>query len=140
MPKLEELNPELIPVFSRNIDLLKRQYRFYQWQMEELKSSLLAEEGEMLRISIDKLCKCEDPALVLFEILKDDGFNASEVEQILDSVKPGLQHYRYYDECDAEDKRKIQLLVLVEDDHGDNNAVNWLKIVCEVDCESVNLL
>jgi len=87
MPKLEELNPELIPVFSRNIDLLKRQYRFYQRKMDELKSSLLAEEEEVMRISIDKLRKCEDPALVLFEILKDDGFNASEVEQILDSLE-----------------------------------------------------
>lgn len=87
MPKLEELNPELIPVFSRNIDLLKRQYLFYQRKMDELKSSLLAEEEEVMRISIDKLRKCEDPALVLFEILKDDGFNASEVEQILDSLE-----------------------------------------------------
>lgn len=87
MPKLEELNPELIPVFSRNIDLLKRQYFFYQRRMDELKSTLVDEEGEMLRISIDKLCKCEDPALVLFEILKDYGFNASEVEQILDSLE-----------------------------------------------------
>ena len=87
LPKLEELNPELIPVFSRNIDLLKRQYRFYQRQMEELKSTMLAEEREVVRISIDKLCKCEDPALVLFEILKDYGFNATMVEQIMDSTE-----------------------------------------------------
>lgn len=87
MPKLEELNPELIPVFSRNIDLLKRQYRFYQGKMEEIKSMLVAEEGDVLHVSIDKLSKCEDPSLVLFEILKDYGFNASEVEQILDSLE-----------------------------------------------------
>ena len=87
MPKLEELNPELISVFSRNIDLLKRQYLFYQRRIDELKSTLVDEEGEMLRISIDKLCKCEDPTLVLFEILKDYGFNATMVEQILDSTE-----------------------------------------------------
>lgn len=87
MPKLEELNPELISVFSRNIDLLKRQYRFYQGKMEEIKSMLVAEEGDVLHVSIDKLSKCEDPSLVLFEILKDYGFNASEVEQILDSLE-----------------------------------------------------
>lgn len=87
LPKLEELNSELIPVFSRNIDLLKRQYHFYQRQMDKLKSKLIAEEGAVLRISIDKLCECEDPALVLFEILKDYGFNASGVEQILDSLE-----------------------------------------------------
>ena len=87
MPKLKELNPELISVFSRNIDLLKRQYRFYQRKMEEIKSMLVAEEGDVLHVSIDKLSKCEDPSLVLFEILKDYGFNASEVEQILDSLE-----------------------------------------------------
>ncbi len=87
LPKLEELNPELISTFSRNIDLLKRQYRFYQQRMDELKSTMLAEEGEVVRISIDELSKCEDPALVLFEVLKDYGFNAPEVMQILDSLE-----------------------------------------------------
>ena len=86
MPKLEELNPELISTFSRNIDLLKRQYVFYQQQMGNILSSMVEKENDTLRISIEKLKECEDSALVLYEILKDYGFNASSVEQILDSL------------------------------------------------------
>ena len=54
--------------------------------------------------------------------------------------RPGLKHYRYDDECDAQDKREVQLLVFVENNHGDNDAVNRFQIVCEVDREGVNLL
>ena len=86
MPKLEELNPDLISVFSRNIDLLKRQHHFYQRQMESVRSTMVSKENDILRISIEKLRECEDPALVLYEILKEYGFNASSVEQILDSL------------------------------------------------------
>ena len=86
IPKLEELNSELIPTFSRNIDLLKRQHEFYQQQMENVKLSVIAEKDDSLYISIEKLKECEDPALVLYEILKDYGFNASSVEQILESI------------------------------------------------------
>ena len=86
LPKLEELNPELISTFSRNIDLLKRQYDFYQQQMWNILSSVVEKENDTLCISIEKLKACEDPALVLYEILKDYGFNASSVAQILDSL------------------------------------------------------
>lgn len=55
-------------------------------------------------------------------------------------LRPGLKHHRYDDECDAEDKREVQLLVFVENNHGDNDAVNRFQIVCEVDREGVNLL
>jgi tRNA(Ile)-lysidine synthase len=86
IPKLEELNSELIPTFSRNIELLKRQYEFYRQQMENVKSAVIVEKDDSLYISIEKLKECKDQALVLYEILKDYGFNASSVEQILESI------------------------------------------------------
>lgn len=114
MPKLEELNPELISVFSRNIDLLKRQYRFYQGKMEEIKSMLVAEEGDVLHVSIDKLSKCEDPSLVLFEILKDYGFNASEVEQILDSLEKSSGKCFYSSRYQVVKDRKYLIVSLID--------------------------
>lgn len=86
MPKLEELNPELVSTFSRNMALLKRQFVFYRSQMEKLICSMVRAEGDTIRISIQELKKCEDPALVLCEILKDYGFSPSLAEQILDSI------------------------------------------------------
>lgn len=86
IPKLEELNPELISTCSRNIGLLKRQHRFYQQQIEKFKSSIVSKSDRLIYVSIDGLKQCEDPALILYEILKDYGFNASAVEQITDSL------------------------------------------------------
>ena len=86
IPKLEELNPEVIFTFSRNFDLLKRQYAFYQQQMENVKSMVIVEKDGSLYISIEEIKKCKDQTLVLYEILKEYGFNASSVEQILESI------------------------------------------------------
>lgn len=86
IPKLEELNPELVSTFSRNMALLKRQFVFYRSQMEKLICSMVRAEGDTIRISIQELKKCEDPALILCEILKDYGFSPSLAEQILDSI------------------------------------------------------
>lgn len=86
IPKLEELNPELISAFTRNIDLLRRQLRFYQQQMDSTISSLISQKDNTVRIAISDLKQCKDPALVLYEVLKDYGFNPSMVGQILDTI------------------------------------------------------
>jgi len=86
IPKLKELNPELISIFTRNIDLLRRQFQYYQQQMGGTISSVMSKDNDTIYISISNLKKCEDPALVLYEILKDYGFNPSMVGQILDTT------------------------------------------------------
>ena len=55
-------------------------------------------------------------------------------------LRPRLQHHRDNDERDAEDKREAQLVVFLENQHREDDAINGLQIVGEVDCESVNLL
>ncbi len=114
LPKLEELNSELISTFSRNIDLLKRQYDFYQQQMGNVLSSMVEKESDTLRISIEKLKKCEDPALVLYEILKDYGFNTSSVEQILDSLVKSSGKLFYSSQYQVLKDRKYLIINLIE--------------------------
>ena len=98
IPKLEELNAELISTFSRNMDLLKRQYLFYHQWMDHMRSSIVSEKDNVVHISIEGLRKCEDPALVLYEILKDYGFNSSSVEQILESLDKSSGK-RFFSSC-----------------------------------------
>ena len=114
LPKLEELNPELISTFSRNIDLLKRQYDFYQQQMGNILSSMVEKENDTLLISIKKLKECEDPALVLYEILKDYGFNASLVEQILDSLDKTSGKFFYSSQYQVLKDRKHLIINPIE--------------------------
>ncbi len=86
IPKLEELNPELISTFTRNIDLLRRQFRFYQSMMSDTVLSLISTVGDTIRVSIPDLKKCTDPVLVLGEILRNYGFSSSLIGQILEST------------------------------------------------------
>lgn len=55
-------------------------------------------------------------------------------------LRPRLQHHRDDDQRDAEDKREVQLVVFLENQHREDDAINGLQIVGEVDRESVNLL
>ena len=55
-------------------------------------------------------------------------------------LRPRLQHHRDNDERDAEDKREVQLVVFLENQHREDDAIDGLQIVGEVDCEGVNLL
>ncbi|MBO4654255.1 MAG: tRNA lysidine(34) synthetase TilS [Bacteroidales bacterium] len=114
IPKLEELNPDLISTFSRNIDLLKRQYYFYQRQMKNNLSSIVSEKNGLLYISIEELMKCEDQALVLYEILKDYGFNASSVEQILDSFRKSSGKLFYSSHYQVLKDRKYLIIKSIE--------------------------
>ena len=127
LPKLEEMSPELISTFSRNIDLLRRQYRFYQQQMDKIKASLLVEEGDMMRISMEELCQCEDPALVLFEILKDYGFNATTVEQILDSTEKSSGKLFYSPDYQLVKDRKYLIISSVDIPQAKEKAIERIE-------------
>lgn len=89
IPKLEELNPELIKTFSRNIFLLKKQHDFYQQQMEIVKEKLICNEDNMVRINIDELSKNDNNLLILNEILRDYNFTPAMVRQIWTSAEAG---------------------------------------------------
>ena len=55
-------------------------------------------------------------------------------------LRPRLQHHRDDDQRDAEDKREVQLVVFLENQHREDDAINGLQIVGKVNRESVNLL
>lgn len=55
-------------------------------------------------------------------------------------LRPRLQHHRDDDQRDAEDKREVQLVVFLENQHRKDDAIDGFQIVGEVDRESVNLL
>ena len=127
LPKLEELNPDLISTFSRNIDLLRRQYRFYQQQVDKVKSTLVSEEGNTVRISIAYLGECEDPALVLYEILKDYAFNVSTVEQILDSLDEASGKLFYSSHYQVLKDRKYLIINPIESVQAEEKSIKKIE-------------
>lgn len=83
IPKLEEINPNLIRTMTRNISVFHAQYEFYRKQVERLKTRLLRPEKEKYYISIEKLSALEDKEVVLYEILSDFHFNIDTVRDII---------------------------------------------------------
>ncbi len=83
IPKLEEVNPQLIQTFSHNIQLLQRQYQFYQHQLDKINADLIQIQGNEIIIPIEKLSLLDDKVLILNEILREYNFNEDTVRQII---------------------------------------------------------
>lgn len=83
IPKLEEINPNLINTLTRDIQLLRNQYDFYCQQMQKLISEVVKIENEQLFIDKNKLASLSFKELILNEILRDYGFNSSVVKELL---------------------------------------------------------
>ena len=88
LPKLAEINPDLIPTLTRNTDHFRQQYDFYQRQIADFEREMVTNSGETVRISIQKLAGNPDKELLLYEFLKKFNFNtttAHNIAQRLDS-------------------------------------------------------
>lgn len=82
LPKLAEINPELIRTFSQNTDRFRQQYDFYQRQIAAFEREMVANDGETVRISIPKLSENPDKELLLYEFLKKYNFTADTAQQL----------------------------------------------------------
>lgn len=83
IPKLEEINPNLLKTLTRDVKLLRNQYDFYSRQMKKLISEIVTEDKEHFFIDKDKLVSSSFKELILNEILRNYGFNAAEVNEII---------------------------------------------------------
>lgn len=82
LPKLTEINPDLIRTFSRNADHFRHQYDFYQRQIAAFKQEIVSLHGDEIRISIRKLSENPDKELLLYEFLKEYNFTAATARDI----------------------------------------------------------
>ena len=82
LPKLAEINPELIRTFSQNTDRFRQQYDFYQRQIAAFEREMVIHEDETVRISIPKLSENPDKELLLYEFLKKYNFTAAVIKAI----------------------------------------------------------
>lgn len=87
IPKLEEINPNLIATFTRNIDIFKQQYNFYSSHINTLKEQIVFKKGDQYLIPIKSLSDLPDTSLVLYEILSDFGFNTAVIDEIASSLE-----------------------------------------------------
>jgi tRNA(Ile)-lysidine synthase len=93
IPFMKEINPSLEKTFGDKIDLFTELEALYEKQVNKPVKGLFLQRKEDIYIPIAKLKKTKNAATILFEYLKDFGFNAEQVDDMLanlDSI-PGKQ-------------------------------------------------
>lgn len=83
IPFMKEINPSLEKTFGDKIDLFTELEELYEKQVTKPVRGLFLPRKEDIYIPIAKLKKTKNAATVLFEYLKDFGFNAEQVADML---------------------------------------------------------
>lgn len=129
IPKLEEINPELIQTFTHNIQLLQQQYQFYQHQLDTIKADLVQIHNEEIIISLEKISLLYDKILILNEILRDYGFNEDTVKQIIHSEQgPSGKKFLSSTHVLVKDRNKLIINRLDSDIHHSITINSWEKL------------
>jgi tRNA(Ile)-lysidine synthase len=93
IPLLKEINPSLENSFGEKIELFNQLEMLYEREVKKSSAQRFLQRGSDIYIPILKLKKTRNASGVLFEYLKDFGFNAEQVEDMLASIdaEPGKQ-------------------------------------------------
>jgi len=86
IPELEIISPNIIETFSKNSKLFQQQTQFFDAHIQNYKNQLLIKTGNRFTIAIDKLKNIDNHSLILYEILTPFGFNAHDLENIINSL------------------------------------------------------
>ena len=94
IPPLKTINPSLEQTFAKTLKQLQETETLFLWAVDVHKKEMVTEEEEMIKIDIAKLKKAIANATILYEIIKDYGFNTDHVDQIFRAIdNVGAQFY-----------------------------------------------
>ncbi len=87
IPLLEEINPDVKQVLKSNMERILAIEEIYKTKIDEYKTSLWVNDSDYFKIRLRPLLTYNQPETILFELIKEFGFNFSQTCQILDSAK-----------------------------------------------------
>jgi len=82
IPVLKEINPSIEETFTRQSQYFKDIKGIYQTSLSILKSEITSLENNYLKIDLKKLNTLSEKKTILFEWLRDLGFNANQIDDI----------------------------------------------------------
>ena len=93
IPVCKDINPSFLNTVRENCNTLKEVEQIYRYGIDRLKEEVISEENGETLIDIQKTLAAPAPYTLLFEILRPYGFNATQIEDILESSDaiPGKQ-------------------------------------------------
>jgi len=82
IPAFKKLNPSFEQTLTNEIEVLQQTNLILNQEVEKQRKKLLIKDGDSLKINIDKLNKTTASKLILFELIKDFGFNSSQASDV----------------------------------------------------------
>lgn len=87
LPLLEQVNPAFRRNAIKTIGYLDETEMLFRQRMSEIKSFVYSEDEQGAMIHIDRLLSLNPIRTILFELIRDFGFRAEQVEDIADSIQ-----------------------------------------------------
>ena len=82
LPLIEKVFPEALNNISRNIERFAAVEYLYEESIDKIKEKLIEKKGDEVHISVLKLLKAKPLQSVIYEIIKDAGFTAQQVNEV----------------------------------------------------------
>ena len=86
LPLLEEVNPAFRRNALKTIGNLNETAQLFQQRMSEIKAFVFSDDDQGAMIHIEKLQKLSPLRTILFELIRDFGFQAEQIDDIIDSL------------------------------------------------------
>lgn len=123
IPLLEEINPAFRNSCKETIENLQGAYKVYQQEIAAIRGDVVQFSDASLSVDYFKLIQYEEYSTILFELLKEYGFNRDQIGQITRSLQaePGRQ---FYSGTHSLLKDRNRLIVRPHVIHSDNHQSN----------------
>jgi tRNA(Ile)-lysidine synthase len=89
IPQLRQINPNLEETFTDTMQRLKGMREVMINAIDRLKTEIFSEQFGDIHINIGKIQSHLYPAVILWELIKDFGFNYGQCKQIIENHQPG---------------------------------------------------
>ncbi|MFA5326965.1 MAG: tRNA lysidine(34) synthetase TilS [Prolixibacteraceae bacterium] len=86
LPLMEQINPAFRKNALKTIDNLNETGQLFQQRMSEIRATVYSEDEQGAMIHIDKLLTLSPIRTILFELIRDFGFQAEQIDDIADSL------------------------------------------------------
>lgn len=83
IPQFEQINAGFLKNASETIDFLSEYEQLINFLLNDIKKKILTEENNILKINYSELKNYPSTSTILFEIVKDFGFNAAQVSEVI---------------------------------------------------------
>jgi tRNA(Ile)-lysidine synthase len=91
--KFDELNPDFEQNVLNTIYRLEEAQKLIEFSIKSIRAQIVKTSGSQTRIALEELKKMPSNKTILFEILKEYGFNGQQVFDILNDAKTGAKFY-----------------------------------------------